>query len=187
MQTATLYTLHSETVPLLSRDEITVYSPAELRPLYIEGETPEHFTVNTTTFPVHSVFKRLESARGFSDFHTPGEPWQFHESDEYGKTYQHLFAIDPALEEILSAPIRSKMECKVKKLEKECLDYNNANYEIEEKLKAAEQTISHLKRRIADKDATISELNKVRNRVGNFSQKPVWERLWIAFRNDLVP
>jgi hypothetical protein len=100
------------------------------------------------------------------------------------RTQDHLFAVEPALKEILSAPFRAEWEAKVSKLEKENLAYNNKNYELEEKLKDAMSANAFLRGELG---LVTQEIFKLRKRVYNFCECNVFRRLWVAFRNDLTP
>jgi dynactin complex subunit len=100
------------------------------------------------------------------------------------RTQDHLFAVEPALKEILSAPFRAEWEAKTRKLEKENLAYNNKNYELEKKLKDALSANASLNKRYL---STADEIFELRRRVHKFCEHNLFRRLWIAFRNDLTP
>jgi hypothetical protein len=107
-----------------------------------------------------------------------------HPSTSTRQTQDHLFAVEPALKEILSAPFRGEWASKVSKLEKENLACNSKNYELEEKLKDALSTNASLNARYI---STREELFELRRRVHKFCTHNVFRRLWVAFRNDLTP
>jgi hypothetical protein len=183
MQTATIYTLNAKVVPVEpDRSTVQMFSCDEPTMTYrIEGGEPLRIpTYETVDLPLHRVssFSIIEPPR---DLMIPGN------TGNTSRTQDHLFAVEPALKEILSAPFRDEWAFKVRKLEKENLAYNNKNYELEEKLKAAEYKISHLKEHIEAVEKTGSRYVKAWNQVWRFHREPILKRLWIAFRNELTP
>jgi len=182
MQTATIYTLNAKVVPVEPyRSTIQVFSCDEPTMTYlVEGGEPFRIpTYETVNLPLHRV-------SSFSRINSP-ESMLNHPSTSTRQTQDHLFAVEPALKEILSAPFRGEWASKVSKLEKENLAYNNKNYELEEKLKVAEYKISHLKEHIEAVEKTGSRYIKAWNQVWRFHREPILKRLWVAFRNDLTP
>lgn len=183
MQTATIYTLNAKVVPVRPLDSTVrlYWIDGPDQTFYVENGEPVRIPESETIdLPLHRVssFSRIEPPEHLM---APGNNTR--------NTRDHLFAVEPALKEILSAPFRAEWEAKVSKLEKENLAYNNKNYELEEKLKAAESKISHLKRHIESMEKTMrgSHYVKVWNQVWRFYREPTWKRLWIAFRNSLTP
>jgi len=143
----------------------------------VEGGEPFRIpTYETVNLPLHRV-------SSFSRINSP-ESMLNHPSTSTRQTQDHLFAVEPALKEILSAPFRGEWASKVSKLEKENLAYNNKNYELEEKLKDALSTNASLNARYI---STREELFELRRRVHKFCTHNVFRRLWVAFRNDLTP
>ena len=179
MQTATIYTLNAKVVPVEPyRSTIQVFSCDEPTMTYlVEGGEPFRIpTYETVNLPLHRV-------SSFSRINSP-ESMLNHPSTSTRQTQDHLFAVEPALKEILSAPFRGEWASKVSKLEKENLAYNNKNYELEEKLKDALSTNASLNARYI---STREELFELRRRVHKFCTHNVFRRLWVAFRNDLTP
>jgi hypothetical protein len=143
----------------------------------VEGGEPLRIpTCETVDLPLHRVssFSRINSPEFLLNQPTISTR----------QTQDHLFAVEPALKEILSAPFRDEWAPKVSKLEKENLAYNNKNYELEEKLKDALSTNASLNARYI---STCEELFELRRRVHKFCTHNVFRRLWVAFRNDLTP
>jgi len=180
MQTATIYTLNAKVVPVESyHSTVQMFSCDEPTMTYrVEGGEPLRIpTYETVNLPLHRVssFSIIEPPR---DLMIPGN------TGNTSRTQDHLFAVEPALKEILSAPFRDEWAFKVRKLEKENLAYNNKNYELEEKLKDALSTNASLNARYI---STCEELFELRRRVHKFCTHNVFRRLWVAFRNDLVP
>ena len=178
MQTATIYTLNAKVVPVESYlSTIQVFSCDEPTVTYrVEGGEPLRIpTYETVNLPLHRVssFSIIEPPEHLM---IPGNSTR--------RTQYHLFAVEPALKEILSAPFRNEWAFKVSKLEKENLAYNNKNYELEEKLKDALSANASLNKRYL---STAEEIFELRRRVHNFCECKVFKRLWVAFRNDLTP
>ena len=179
MQTATIYTLNAKVVPVEPyRSTIQVFSCDEPTMTYlVEGGEPFRIpTYETVNLPLHRV-------SSFSRINSP-ESMLNHPSTSTRQTQDHLFAVEPALKEILSAPFRGEWASKVSKLEKENLACNSKNYELEEKLKDALSTNASLNARYI---STREELFELRRRVHKFCTHNVFRRLWVAFRNDLTP
>jgi len=178
MQAATIYTLNAKVVPVESYlSTIQVFSCDEPTVTYrVEGGEPLRIpTYETVNLPLHRVssFSIIEPPEHLM---IPG--------NNIRRTQDHLFAVEPALKEILSAPFRAEWEAKVSKLEKENLAYNNKNYELEEKLKDAMSANAFLRGELG---LVTQEIFKLRKRVYNFCECNVFRRLWVAFRNDLTP
>lgn len=180
MQTATIYTLNAKVVSVESYDStVRMYSDDRSDRIFcIENEEPVRIPVSEIIdLPLHHVgsFSRIE----------PPEHLLLSGNTRY--TRDHLFAVEPALKKILSAPFKAEYEAKVNKLEKENLACIDKNHKLEEKLKAAESKISHLKQHIESMEKTGSHYVEVWNQVWRFYREPTWKRLWIAFRNKLEP
>lgn len=178
MHTATIYTLNAKVVPVEPYDStVRMYSANEPTKIFgVKGNPPVRIPESETiNLPLHRVssFSIIEPPEHLM---IPGNNTR--------RTQDHLFAVEPALKEILSAPFRAEWEAKARKLEKENLAYNNKNYELEEKLKGALSANASLNKRYL---STAEEIFELRRRVHKFCQCNVFKRLWVAFRNDLTP
>lgn len=194
MQTATLYTLQSKVIPVYDDKSIRYLGHVDdVSPLYIEGGHTvftDKALFKETYLPLHHVCKSFSVPRGCPEI-TPPKPWKFFDSQEdrgsgeREDTYHHLFAVDPELEKILWHVFNGeKVSGKISKLEQEKaaeIDKFNKCYEnlTETKRKNAEL---HRKARF-----NHDELLQLRRRVHKFCQHNLFRRLWVAFRNDLVP
>ena len=201
MQTATLYTLQSKVIPVYDDESIRYLGHVDdVFPLYVEGGQTV-FTnkalLKETYLPLHHVCKSFSVSREFPRI-TPPKPWEFLNSQEdlgsrfHEDIYHHLFAVDPELEKILRHVFNGeKVSEKIPKLEQEKVveidKFDKANqkcFKLEEKLKDVLSTNASLNERLLSTDDKLYEL---RRKVHTFCECNVFKRLWVAFRNDLVP
>ena len=201
MQTATLYTLQSKVIPVYDDKSIRYLSyDNDVSPLYIEGGHTvftDKALFKETYLPLHHVYKSFSVPRGCPGI-TPPKPWEFLNSQEdrgsgeREDTYHHLFAVDPELEKIIRHVFNDKEASgKISKLgqEKKVVadKFDKANqkcFKLEEKLKDVLSTNASLNERLLSTDDKLFEL---RRKVHTFCECNVFRRLWVAFRNDLVP
>ena len=201
MQTATLYTLQSKVIPVYDDKSMGYLSYVnDVSPLYIEGGHTvftDKALFKETCLPLHQVCKSFSVPRGCPGI-APPKPWKFFDSQEdqgSGKredTYHHLFAVDPELEKILWHVFNDKEASgKISKLEQEkkvvADKFDKANqkcFKLEEKLKDVLSTNASLNERLL---STGDKLYELRRKVYTFCECNVFKRLWVAFRNDLVP
>jgi len=179
MQTATIYTLDAKVVPVESCSSTVRTFPLDEPTLTygVVGGGPLRIpTSETIDLPLHHV-------GSFSKINFPG-PLLNQSNKPHRQTQYHLFAVEPALKEILSAPFRAEWAAEVSKLEEDTLAYKNINCKLEEKLNDALSTNASLNDRYL---STNDKLFDIRCRVHNFCEYNVFRRLWVAFRNDLTP
>ena len=168
MQTATLYTLNTKVVPVYGNESVVMRykTPQEMTPLYVKGEPTMFISAPLTKeyLPTHEVYATFRSIRWGPEI-SPPEPWKFLNYREDPKTgdrlntYHHLFSVDPELEKILRHV------------------FNNDLAETKRKNEEMTQEL----------DLTREDLLQLDQRVDYFRKCNVFKRLWVAFRNDLVP
>lgn len=169
MRIATVYTLKSQQVPV--HDMASVIEVRRLLPLdqdlvplqFRDGPPLFASKMDTVDLNLYSVFQHVGSAVNMLEPARERKPSDL-----------HLFAIEPALEEILSAPFRdrySRAENKLRETQSYLQEAESKRESLQKELSASQ--LKH--------SAAWDLFRTEEAKVISFYKQPLWRRLWIAF------
>jgi hypothetical protein len=169
METATLYTLNSKIIPIVSRDYVRMECHQDLTPIYIKNE-PCLFTLKTIDLPLHTAYKSVQFSEEYPMFSQP-MPWKLHDSRDDGmNTYYHLFAVEPELERILRCVFNdSELERELGSCKTKLCQSNNKNLELQK-----------------ERDILKEKFNQAQQRINRFKGYGLIKRIWFAIRNENI-